>query len=122
MRRPSLVFALLLVLAFVGLAARRTWYPGRAFDRQTWLNDDQGTQGARLKMADRMVARRALLGRTRTDVVAMLGKPAASANLTDWDLVYRLGPERGFISLNDEWLVLRLDDQERIIEARIVRD
>lgn len=122
MRRLSRVVAFFLVMAFVSLAAHRTWYPGRAFDRQAWLDDDQGAQGARLKMADRMIARRTLLGRTQAEVVAMLGEPKANGYLADWDLAYRLGPERGFISIDSEWLALRLDDQQRIIEARIVRD
>ena len=40
----------------------------------------------------------------------------------DYQLVYWLGPERGFISLDSEWLAVRIGPDQRVAEARIVRD
>jgi hypothetical protein len=37
-------------------------------------------------------------------------------------MVYWLGPERGFIRIDSEWLVLRLDQSDIVREVRIVRD
>ena len=73
-------------------------------------------------MADRLIARRELLGKTRGDVVELLGEPTPTGHFADWDMVYWLGPERGFISIDSEWLVLRLAEDGRVVDNRIVRD
>lgn len=52
----------------------------------------------------------------------MLGKPPATDYFSDWDLVYWLGPERGFLSIDSEWLVVKLDQNEVVTDFKIVRD
>ncbi len=52
----------------------------------------------------------------------MLGEPPSTGYFSDWDLVYRLGMERGFISIDSEWLVTRLGPDGRVVQARIVTD
>jgi hypothetical protein len=99
--------------------------PGRQFDRKLWSetgDEKQGAQYPRLEMADRLVAERRLRGKTRGEVVEMLGEPPETGYFRDGDLVYWLGPERGLFSIDSEWLVFRLDTQGRISEYRIVRD
>jgi hypothetical protein len=73
-------------------------------------------------MADRLIARDTLRGTSRLEVVEMLGEPPATGYFRNWDLVYWLGPERGFLGIDSEWLVVRLDMQGRVTEYRIVRD
>jgi len=36
--------------------------------------------------------------------------------------VFVVGPERGFISIDYEWLLLNLDDQGRVKEALLMTD
>jgi hypothetical protein len=116
----------MIIVAVVGtvswIALKVMWDVGRPFDREVWsaLGSDGGTP--RLEMADRLVARGALLGMTRKQVVQLLGDPPASAYFKSFDLVYRLGDERGFISIDSEWLVLRLDQTGRVVECLIVTD
>jgi len=55
-------------------------------------------------------------------VVDLLGEPPPTEYFKGWDLVYRLGMERGFISIDSEWLVLRLAPGGRVAEARLVTD
>lgn len=98
------------------------WFPGRAFDRVAWQDESQVQQGVRLGMADRLMARRTLLGKTRAEVVELLGEPARTSCFAEWDMVYWLGPERGFICIDLEWLVLRLAEDGRVADNRIVRD
>ena len=73
-------------------------------------------------MADRLVAWRTLLGKTRQQALDLLGKPSDEGYFRDWDLVYWLGPERGFISIDSEWLVVRLGKDDRVIDCRTVTD
>ena len=51
----------------------------------------------------------------------MLGEPPDTGYFKQYDLVYWLGDERGFFSIDSEWLVIRIDDG-RVIEAEIVTD
>ena len=37
-------------------------------------------------------------------------------------MVYWLGDERGYMSIDSEWLVVRLDGEGKVAEYRIVRD
>ena len=73
-------------------------------------------------MADRIVARHVLRGMTSSQVTDMLGKPPATDYFREWDLVYWLGPERGFLSIDSEWLVVKLDQNEVVADFKIVRD
>jgi hypothetical protein len=68
------------------------------------------------------VARGTLQGKTRRQVIELLGKPSDDGYFRDWHLVYWIGPERGFMSIDSEWLVLRLGRDDRVVECRIVRD
>ena len=72
-------------------------------------------------MADGLLKSNALIGKRRQEIVALLGEPPATSYFSEWDMVYVLGPERGFISIDSEWLVLRLE-HGRVAEARLVRD
>jgi hypothetical protein len=53
---------------------------------------------------------------------ACSGKPSEEGYFREWDLVYWLGPERGYMSIDSEWMVLRLGKDGKVAECRIVRD
>ena len=104
------------------LMAWRIWFPGQPFDSLQWHADANVRSGVRQRMADRLIARGSLIGLTRNEAVALLGEPPETGYFTDWDLVYLLGDERGFISIDSEWLVLRLGPNGRIAQAKLVTD
>lgn len=114
-----LILAILLLGALVAL---RLWPHGRSFDSVAWKDQQMVSQGIRLKMADDLISRKFLQGRTKTEAVKILGEPLRTSYFRDWDMVYWLGPERGFISIDSEWLVIRLDAHDRVIESRILKD
>lgn len=95
-------------------------YPGRAFDPIAWSDAKRVKRGVRLGMADRMVARDTLVGKSYEEVLQLLGKPdyVAAAN----ELTYYLGPERGFISIDSEWLNLKLGPDGRVMRTYIWTD
>lgn len=117
----ALLVAFGLVVA-IGFAAELATDRGRPFDAVAWSDPARDRDDVRLGMADRLLADRALIGLTRAQVVAMLGEPAPTGYFRDWDLVYRLGMERSYISIDSEWLVLRLGPDGRVAQARLVRD
>jgi outer membrane protein assembly factor BamE (lipoprotein component of BamABCDE complex) len=116
------MFIVTLIVVAVAAVTWVLWPSGRRFDPVLWNDKTEVERGIRLAMADRIVARRMLSGKTRAEVIAMLGEPRKTDYFSDWDLVYWLGRERGFISIDSEWLVVRFDANKRVLEYRIVRD
>ena len=76
----------------------------------------------RQRMADWLLVSHSLIGMSRAEVVKKLGDPPPTDYFRDWSLVYNLGAERGFISIDSEWLVVRIGGDGRVVAARIVRD
>jgi hypothetical protein len=76
----------------------------------------------RHRMADWLIFSHSLIGNTRAQVVEKLGEPPPTEYFRDWSLVYNLGAERGFMSIDSEWLVVRLGADGKVQQARIVRD
>src|SRR5262245_44084202 len=92
-----LITACVLIL---GLVVRKGWFPGKPFDSVAWQDPEEVKKGVRLEMADRLLARGKLLGKTRAEVLDFLGQPTETSYFGSWDLVYWLGFERGFFSID----------------------
>lgn len=77
----------------------------------------------RLRMVDDLVDNHALRGRTRPEIIELLGEKDRTAYFSEWDLVYWLGPGRYGDAIGDsEWFVVRFDDDGRVSEYRVVHD
>ena len=80
-----------------------------AFDAKAWRSrsaDAGHDWPTRLRMVDSLMDRRLLDGRTRAQVVELLGPADDTSKWRDWDSVYHLGPERkALIRIDSEWLV-----------------
>jgi hypothetical protein len=76
----------------------------------------------RLRMADDLLRIGTLRGAPREEVERLLGPPDQTSYFKNWSMVYWLGPERGFIRIDSEWLALRLNQQGVVAEVEIVRD
>jgi hypothetical protein len=88
----------------------------RSFDSQAWRDEELVRAGERREMADDLIARRMLDGLNRAEVVSLLGESLPPSYFPDWDLVYRLGNERGY----GLWFVVRFGSDGRVKEYRIV--
>lgn len=94
------------------------------FDSTRWRESMASEQAdpVRLRMIDDLLRKHRLQGMTREDVDALLGRPAKTNFFQDYEYVYWLGPERGFMSVDSEWLGLKFDGAQRVIRAEILRD
>jgi len=122
--RMRKILRVVFALTAVSLFAVGSWFvfrPGRRFDPSLWGNS-QTPASVRLRMADDLVDNKKLVGLTRQEVVARLGEPPKTEYFKEFDLVYYLGPERGFMSIDSEWLVLKLGPDGRVVKATIARD
>jgi hypothetical protein len=96
----------------------------REFRSSLWQDSAavHGPRQLRGCMVDDLRRHHRLRGRTRAEVVALLGEPQPSGYFREFDLVYWLGPERSPLGIDSEWLVIRLDERGRVAEDRLVTD
>jgi hypothetical protein len=92
------------------------------FDPVTWQGQKSFTKTVRIRMVDDLLHHQSYHGMTRVQLTAIVGEPDTTEYFKDWDLVYWLGPERGFFGIDSEWLVFQLDNQQRVTDYRIVTD
>ena len=103
--------ALAVVVAFaaacvLGLLALRERH---RFSREKWLQDPEN----RTRIVDDLLAHYELVGMTGEEVLALLGDHDNEAGYFQQEerLDYWLGPERGFMRIDSEWLILDFADE-----------
>jgi len=96
----------------------------RKFDSAEWKKTRKFNEHyhPRLSMANRLIADHSLDGKTREEVTELLGQPSHEGYFRSYDLVYWLGPERSWISIDSEWLVIKLDDTGDVKAYKLERD
>ena len=94
------------------------------FDPVVWQDSIQVYSDLKPRgcMVDDLLAHYKLVGMTRAEIVRLLGEPRPTAYFREFDLVYWLGSERGWLSIDSEWLVMKLDGTGRVLEAKLVTD
>jgi len=94
------------------------------FEAAAWQKNAQSDVmwPTRLTMVDDLLARRLLERATRDSVARLLGPRDSTNYFSTWELVYHLGPERGLMRIDSEWLVVAFGPDGRVSAARIVRD
>jgi hypothetical protein len=125
-RRPlitwTIVTAALAVVAFaISIWLTMTPLP---FDRTQWdatLNSRSDT--TRHRMADGLVQSKGLVGKSRSEIVEMLGPPDTRTLWPElWDANYYIGPCRHIVGVDTEFLVLKFDDSGILTAAAITED
>jgi hypothetical protein len=123
-RRVVGLSAIVLAVGLSALAAVRYWQARPLpFDRAAWNAEAEGIDDFRRhRMADWLLKRQRLVGLSRAEIVSMLGEPTKTSHFREYDLVYVLGNERGWMSIDSEWLLMRLDGTGRVSMAELGRD
>ena len=120
-----LTLGLALTLGLLAAWRLATYGASLPFDARAWKAAEANWNDAshqRARMADKMLSSGRLIGMRRDDVTALLGEPDHSGYFSSWDLVYNLGAERGYMSIDSEWLVIRLGTDGRVRDAQLARD
>ena len=94
---------LILVVIYLGLGDFRN---DKAFDKSKPFNKDlwlSGNQRARGEMVNDIIATHILLGKSKADILSLLGQPTASDTISP--LVYEvdLGMKTGLLGLGGNW-------------------
>ena len=92
------------------------------FVRSQWMDTAlvSGKLAIRGCMVDDLLDRYDLRGRTRDEVVALIGDAPRSPLFPDYDMVYWLGPQRGLIGTDSEFLALKLDRDKRVTAVELL--
>lgn len=94
----------------------------REFDSAVWRDSAHADPPVRMQMVDDLLESFELSAMTESDIDRLLGPGDSTAYFSSYDRVYRLGRERGPLSIDSEWLVLRFDSAGRVAEHRILTD
>lgn len=121
---PMVIFIAWMVLgpSLADLAHRRQ------FNAELWRSQGNSQPDPmwppRLCMVDHLVSGGRLDGLTRSEVVELLGPPHYGSHLggVTYDMNYYLGPERGFIRIDSEWLCIAFGENGKVSRSWIERD
>ncbi|MFZ4682023.1 MAG: hypothetical protein ACOYMS_05950 [Terrimicrobiaceae bacterium] len=119
--------AIVVIIAVTYLADRFTHSEDKnqlPFDQTVWKANPGSTERnpIRLRMVDDLLSKYKFKGMSRKQIDDLLGPSAPTDKYSDWDLVYWLGPERGRIRIDSEWLVFRFDDDGKVTKFEHLRD
>jgi hypothetical protein len=122
----GLAILFLLVLGLIAFPMIDDYAHRIPFDSTMWKDSTRVFVGSewppRLCMVDDLLARHRLVGMRRPEIVSLLGDSPPKRYFRNHSLVYWLGPERGFIRMDSEWLAIDIDDQGVVTSAELVRD
>lgn len=93
----------------------------REFDRERWLDADLETR-ERAHMVASLFEQHPLRGMDRAEVVSLLGPPTPTEKWGGTEMIYVLGPDGGLFAIDHEWLLIELDDHDRVSSYRVVSD
>ena len=104
-------------LAFVVLAVviYRWWNPYLKFESKAWKSANWNTN-TRIGMANYLIATGSLLGKTKAEVIELLGEPDGTIKPVGFQLSWYAGPGQSFLSFNS-YFVISLDQAERVKEC-----
>ncbi|ALC84030.1 MULTISPECIES: outer membrane protein assembly factor BamE domain-containing protein [Bacillus] len=89
------------------------------FTVEKWVDHEN----ERVYMIDDFFNTYDLIGMEKDEVNSLLGKPTVTEYFKEDDnIVYYLGDERGLIRIDSEWLVLRFNDEEQVVNYEIRTD
>jgi hypothetical protein len=103
-------------------------YEKLPFEKEEWLHGTSKNQQnfPRLEMADDLMAKKTLYGMGKKEILAMLGEPDQKdvqwGEKDQFGLLYWLGPERGLMSVDSEWLGITFDKKGKVSQYKLVRD
>ena len=125
--KQTILISLVLVgLAFFGIAVLFDDGVDQIyFDSDVWKNTpaEFSLESTRLKMVDDFLDKYFIVGMSRDEVISLIGEPDQTEYFKSYEMVYMLGQETdSYFAIDSQWLVLDLNDSERVVSYNIVTD
>lgn len=108
---------LLICLLIAGCSGDRE----REFDQARWRNADLAGR-ERAKMMPSLLRTHPLKGMARDQVIALLGEPSDTQKWPDANLIYVLGNDGTYMPIDNEWLLIKLGEDGRVVSWRRAKD
>ena len=96
-----------------------------SFNSTTWKNTPSihSLDSMRLRMVEDLLKTHSILGKSKEEMVALIGEPDQTKYFKSSEMVYMLGQETdSYFAIDAQWLVLELNDSERVASYDIVTD
>lgn len=110
-----------IVGAFLGWPAIKSKLSQTQFNSKEWKSHLNDRNPLKINMVDDLLKSQNLIGKSRDEIIELLGKPEQVAYFNDYEFVYWLGPERSLMSIDSEWLGIKFEDN-KVTQADILRD
>jgi hypothetical protein len=117
--RTRVIWGVLAALIVAG--ATWYWYVSRPIplDQAQWRAVVTGSADEmRSRMAEWLIDGRALVGKSKNDVMSLLGPPTDTDKFREYDLVYWVGRH----GIDSEWLVITMGPSGTVAAAKLVTD
>ena len=98
-------------VAFI-LSSSLIWFFEERFDKDIWRIE----RATRYKLVDDIIKNQLLIGKTKDEVVGLLGEPTSKVNLEQESFIYRLGRPPSFFEPKEELLLIIFINQ-KVIEV-----
>ena len=125
-KKIILISLVLVVLAFFSIAVLFDDGVDQIyFDSDVWKNTpaEFSLESTRLKMVDDFLDKYFIVGMSRDEVISLIGEPDQTEYFKSYEMVYMLGQETdSYFAIDSQWLVLDLNDSERVVSYNIVTD
>jgi hypothetical protein len=101
------------------------------FDRDLWMKGDRkkiysATAGSidapRIKMYRDLIQKGVLIGKTKPEILELLGESDDFPFRDPWGFNYWLGLQRGPMKMDSAWLAMRFDGDGRVAEVKMMQD
>lgn len=109
------------VIALIVTGGVYVWFTSRPIplDQAQWRAVVVGSpDDTRSRMAAWLVRQGELIGKSKSDVVSLLGPPTDTDKFREYDLVYWVGR----FGIDSEWLVLKMGPSGTVAVAKVVAD
>ncbi|MDD2498466.1 MAG: hypothetical protein PHT78_03865 [Desulfitobacteriaceae bacterium] len=100
-----MIYFIVLAIIVVAVAGIFLYKYQHTFTTEKWIEDPK----KRVNLVDDLLAKYDLVGMTEEEILALLGEDSGDNAYyqDDNNFVYYLGDERGLISIDSEWLIVK---------------
>lgn len=91
------------------------------FNSLEWKAHIEDGNPVKINMVDDLLKNYQIIGKSRSEVEELLGKPPITSYFKDYDFVFWLGPERSAFGIDSEWLGIKFQDG-KAVQVDILRD
>lgn len=76
----------------------------------------------RIKMCRDIITKKLIVGKTKAEIVDLLGRPDNYPFKEPWGFNYWVGLQRGPMKMDSAWLAIRFDDTNHAVEVKMKQD